>query len=285
MAMFSYEDYEKQQKQQANGFNNTERSKVGYFNSLKNDKDEAIVRFNYSSSKEFNLLKVHTVKVGDNYRFISCLRAHGLEPLDNCPLCLAGEKIQSKMFVKLLEYVKDEQGNIELKPKIWARPVSFSNQLKAYLEEYGDLRNIVFKIKRNGAKGDMQTTYDLIVPNQTIYNENIYKKDFSAFDDFDLKYHSYYDLTYNEIENYMKTGQIVKETSENTNTNNVNNTNKINEEIKPNFDDDLPFNVQPQQVQQTYTNNNVAQQSTYQSYQQPNQEQTQQTSGRRIYKY
>lgn len=248
MAKFSYEDLEKQQSNSNNNTTTKEKSKVGYFNSLKNDKDEAIVRFNYSNANEFDLLKVHNVKVGDNYRFISCLRS-GVEPLDACPLCLANEKVQAKMFVKLLEYVKNENGVIEAKPKIWARPANFANQLKTYLDEYGDLRDFVFKIKRNGEHGSLQTSYDIIVPNQSVYNENVYVKDFSAFDGFDLKYHSYYDLTFNEVDNYCKTGKIVKDNEqEQTQTQNNNQTIQ--------FPDDLPFypkGEEPKQTQQNIT--------------------------------
>lgn len=103
MAQISYADYEQAVNSPSN---KTEGNRVGYFN-LKNDQDEAIVRFAYSSSQEFDLVGVHTIKVGNAYRKINCLRTPH-DPLEVCPLCASGAKTASKFFVKLIEYVKDE---------------------------------------------------------------------------------------------------------------------------------------------------------------------------------
>ena len=212
MAKFTMESYEQQQEQKSVS---KDYAKVGYFNSLKNDKDEAIVRFDYSNANEFDLLVAHRVKVGDFYRYISCLREAN-EPIEKCPLCQANEKVTLRFFVKLVEYVKDENGNIIPTAKIWDRPASFAKDLKGYIDEYGDLKNLVFKIKRNGAKGDMHTTYTLVVPNQTVYNEANYVKDFTAFDTLDLGHHSYYDLNYDEVNYFVTTGEIPQREKEET---------------------------------------------------------------------
>ena len=60
------------------------------------------------------------------------------------------------------------------------------------MDEYGDLRDVVFKIKRRGARGSLQTTYDILPANSNIYKEEIYKKDFSCFNNFDTSKHSYF---------------------------------------------------------------------------------------------
>ena len=204
MAKFDFENYEKQQTQKTE---KQDYAKVGYFNSLKNDGDEAIVRFNYTNASEFDLLAAHNEKVGDNYRYISCLRS-ATEPIEKCPLCQRGDAVTLRFFVKLIEYVKDENGNIVPVAKIWNRPVNFARQLKAYIDEYGNLKDLIFKVKRHGEKGSLQTNYDIIPANRAVYKENIYVKDFSAFDTLDLAHHSYYDLNYDEVNYYITTGEI-----------------------------------------------------------------------------
>ena len=54
MAKFNYEELE--QIQQATSSNKEDKAKVGYFNSLKNDGDEAIVRFVYSNPSQFDFI-------------------------------------------------------------------------------------------------------------------------------------------------------------------------------------------------------------------------------------
>lgn len=217
MANITMENYEQREQEVNKDF-----AKVGYFNSLKNDKDEAIVRFVYADVKEFDLLTAHKVKVGEYYRYISCLR-DGNDPVDKCPICQRGDKVTLRFFVKLIEYVKDENGNVLPVAKVWDRPASFAKDLKGYIEEYGDLKNVIFKIKRSGAKGDMQTKYTLVVANPTVYNDNVYVKDFSAFDNFDLGRHSYYDLDFNEVKYFVTTGNIPQRVTEDANNNNTNN--------------------------------------------------------------
>lgn len=199
MAEFSFEELNKQQesKQQAT---RTERPRVGYF-SLKDDGDEAIVRFNYSSSKEFNLVTVHTVKIGERYRDISCLD-------DNCPFCTEYDNKSRKFYVKLIEYTRDENGQIVATPKVWKRPAMFAQTLNSYLIEYGDLKNIVFKIKRRGKKGELSTTYDLMLANPSIYKDELYAKDFSGFDNFDLSRHSYMNKTREEMFEFIEKGEF-----------------------------------------------------------------------------
>ena len=87
-------------------------------------------------------------------------------------------------IVKLIEYTRDEAGNIVPEAKIWERPTSYIQRLVNLYTEYGSLKDNVFKIKRNGAKGDMKTDYVFMFANPSIYNEQLYVKDFSAFDDY-----------------------------------------------------------------------------------------------------
>lgn len=210
MAKFGYDVYTNAQTQ-----SNENRSKVGYFK-LVNDGDEAIVRFIYSNASQFDLETVHKVKIGDQFRRVACLRGP-LEPIDNCPLCKANVKTERKFYVKLVEYipVKDNAGNIvgiQAVPKVWERPASGKNDfvkvVKAYLDEYGDLTQMVFKIKRFGVAGSLQTTYEVIPANQQMYPENIYVKDFSGFNDLDLAHHSFMSKNANELNEFLRTGKF-----------------------------------------------------------------------------
>ena len=89
MAKYSYDTYEDLRKSNQQQSRQPKERKVGYFKI--NDGEEAIVRFNYSSPKEFDIVTIHNIKVGDRFRKVSCLRVDGREPLDNCPLCAKGE--------------------------------------------------------------------------------------------------------------------------------------------------------------------------------------------------
>lgn len=210
MAKFGYDVYTNAQTQ-----SNENRSKVGYFK-LVNDGDEAIVRFVYSNASQFDLETVHKVKIGDQFRRVACLRGP-LEPIDNCPLCKANVKTERKFYVKLVEYVpvKDNVGNIvgiQAVPKVWERPASGKNDfvkiIKAYLDEYGDLTQMVFKVKRFGVAGSLQTTYEVIPANQQMYPENVYVKDFSGFADLDLAHHSFMNKNANELNEFLRTGKF-----------------------------------------------------------------------------
>ena len=210
MAKFGYDVYTNAQTQ-----SNENRSKVGYFK-LANDGDEAIVRFVYSNASQFDLETVHKVQIGNQFRRVACLRGP-LEPIDNCPLCKANIKTERKFYVKLVEYVpvKDNAGNIvgiQAVPKVWERPASGKNDfvkiIKAYLDEYGDLTQMVFKVKRFGVAGSLQTTYEVIPANQQMYPENVYVKDFSGFSDLDLAHHSFMSKNANELNEFLRTGKF-----------------------------------------------------------------------------
>jgi hypothetical protein len=210
MANISYTDYENKK-----GTSNQSQKeyKVGYF-SLKDDGDEAAVRFAYSSVEEFNIVTVHVIKTTNKegkelYKRVSCLR-ESHDPLSKCPLCLAGNKVVDKFYVKLIEYVKDENGVVTPKARVWERPAKFARELKSFIDEYGDLTNFIFKIKRRGNRGSMDTTYNIIpVPSTSpIYKPEIYVKDFSDFEGFKLAGSFYMVKTEDEMKVFLSTGDF-----------------------------------------------------------------------------
>ena len=204
MSTYSYESY-KQQNEKGN-FPKRER-KVGYF-FLPDNESSAIVRFDYSSTDEFQFADVHRIKTDNGYRNVACLRTPK-DPLDKCPLCASGAQRSSKMFVRLIEYTTAEDGGVQINAKIWERPAYFSKTLETYLKEYGDLRDVVFKVVRKGAKGDMKVSYDIMYKNPMMYSEEAgFKKDFSAFDDFELNHHSFMERNADEMKYFLENGSF-----------------------------------------------------------------------------
>ena len=118
----NYEEYMQSKKQ-------VERPKVGYFNSLKDDGDETYVRFDYDSKQDFDVVPVHKVKIDDKWRNVECLKKDLKSPADSCPFCEAKYKLSVRIFVRLIEYVKDDAGNVTVQPNVWDRPTGFVDSI------------------------------------------------------------------------------------------------------------------------------------------------------------
>lgn len=204
-------DFNNMQDDSAYSTSNNAGNDVGFF-TLRNDNDEAIVRFMCDSTDDFEILTVHDIKVGDKYRKINCIRDFR-DPVENCPLCASGTKINQRFFIKMIQYDKatDSAGNVIITPKamIWERSTSYAKTLKSYLDNYGPLSDVICKIIRHGKAGDMQTTYE-IVPNlnKMIYKDEIYVKDPSLFGDFQAFGTIVMDRSYDEIMQFQMTGQF-----------------------------------------------------------------------------
>lgn len=177
MAQVSYEEFQ-MDKEARDNRSNTPR--VGYL-ALKNDQDEAIVRFMHNSTADFDILYVHPEQINNRYRNVNCI-SNGKKSDVVCPLCAAKHRLQTKIYIHLIEYTKDEKGNIVGTPKLWERPASYITTLKNLCDEYAPLSENIFKIKRNGAAGSMDTTYAIMYASPNIYRNEMYKKDEHAFD-------------------------------------------------------------------------------------------------------
>lgn len=199
--------------------------RIGIF-SLKNDGDEAIVRIMHDNVNDFDILTTHPITLGGKFRSINCIR-EPRDPMDNCPLCKNGTKVQSRIFIHMIQYVTNEQGQIEAKPVVWERSISYATKLKNDIDEYGPLSNCIFKIRRNGKAGDMQTTYDMRLGNPSMYNEANYPKIADAFKNYTACGTIVLDKTFEEISTYVATGTF-PEAKKNDTTSNIPNSNVPN---------------------------------------------------------
>ena len=202
MARISFNAY-----QQA-AANEQNESNIGFF-SLKNDGDEAVVRILHNSSDDFDIIAAHPIKVGEYFRKAACVKAPG-DPKDKCPLCAADIKLQYRMFVHMIQYTKDENGQIVARPVVWERSAKdMSQKLMSMIQEYGPLSECVFKVRRNGKAGDMQTTYEIMYANPNVYRPDLYPTDAAkAFDGYDTLGTKVYNKTAAELQVFLDTGSF-----------------------------------------------------------------------------
>lgn len=187
-------------------------SDIGFF-TLKNDNDEAVVRFMFDSVDDFEILTVHDIQLGQRYRKVNCIR-DPREPLEMCPLCASGAKISNRFFIKMIQYnsVPDQAtGGIKIVPQavVWERSTQYAKTLKSYLDNYGPLSDIICKVIRHGKAGDMQTTYE-IVPNlsKSVFRDDVYVKDPSLFGTFDAFGTIVMDRNADEMRHFLATGEF-----------------------------------------------------------------------------
>ena len=215
MAKISYEE--------AQSSANSNNTGVGFF-SLADDGDEAVVRILHDSTDSFDIVTIHDIQAGDKRRKIDCLRTLR-DPLDKCPFCNAGMKTSQRFYIHLLEYQKDENGNIVVLPRIWERSTQYATTIKNLMDEYGPLSDCVFKIRRNGAKGDLHTTYSIMFGNPNVYKEEFYPKDTSAFEDFSVVGSVVSSKTEDEMKYYLVNGSFEDNTDPSAQDNSTNSAN------------------------------------------------------------
>lgn len=219
MSTFSYSDYEKtvEKAKNANHFQS-----VGYFKI--GDGETALVRINLHSIDDLKFASVHKPVFGHKweglsnpYAGINCLDEIGTHDEHcNCPFCVANkngnttiDKAKKVCFVPMLVSYKDKTtgGWTKPVPVIWERPASFAKDLVSALANVGgDLTKHLHTLGRIGSGTD--TRYSLSYAMPAIYNPDIIPEDFSAFNNFDLSKHSYWNLTKAELEDYLRTGSF-----------------------------------------------------------------------------
>ena len=188
MAQMKYEDYVKfNQKGTNGGPRGSSKPAVGYFG-LKEDGDTAIVRFNISNLDDIRIVSKHTVKSKEGkIRSVGCLRSSPNDSLSVCPLCESGERVAWRAYVPLIHYKQSESGETEAVGALWEQAPRIRETLQSFTEDYGDLRDYLFKVVRHGKKGDPATTYTILPANPNIYKEDIFKKDFAMFESLNFE--------------------------------------------------------------------------------------------------
>ena len=226
MANFSYEQYQ-QVVAQAQANSNGDGTRVGFFK-LKDDGDIAIARINITSTEDMNFASVHTINSGGRWTKVSCHNPLGMNG-GSCALCSAYAanpkgavgKSAKKLYVPMMVSYRDPNaatGYTTPAPVVWERPAGFSRELANKLMIAGDLRNTLVLITRNGKAGDMQTTYsmDILPENHPVFKPEMIPMEFSAFNNFKVERHSYWEKSAEEINAYLSTGQFPERTQTNT---------------------------------------------------------------------
>ena len=261
MSTFNFAQYQQiaaQEQSQSSG----DGTKVGYFK-LKDDGDIAIARINLSSTDEFMFAAIHTLQVGGKWMKVSCLNPLGMNAA-GCPLCSANQanpkgsvgKSTKKMFIPMLVSYRDPNsatGYTPVTPVIWDRPAQFSRELANKLMVAGNLKDVLVLITRNGKAGDMQTTYsvDVLPANHPVFKPDMIPADFSAFNNFNIAKHSYWEKTAEEINTFLATGQF-PEVAKNNNQQAVNTmANTANAYTAPAYQ--APVQAAPAQTVPAYT--------------------------------
>lgn len=210
MAYVDYNTYVETEKTSGNS------DGIGFF-TLK-DGEEAIVRIMCDNINELDILTVHPITIGNSSfpnRQVNCLR-DPREPLEQCPLCSAGNKVKQKVFIKMIKYdpITGEPSAV-----VWDRPAyKLVPTIKKYIDEYGPLSNIICKISRTGSKYD--TVYN-IIPNINP-QINCIRVD-NAFENFNVLGRMVYDKNAQEMITFMQTGNFPQTNNSNAPNQPVNN--------------------------------------------------------------
>lgn len=213
MASFDYATYAAAYSQQ-NGAGKSD-NKVGFFKLA--DGGEALVRFNVSTLNDLAFASVHRVKKTSTEQWpsmtVSCLNPIG--KFGECPLCKAVDngddrvqKVGKRVYVELLVSYKDPATGAwgPVTPVIWERPAGFYKELMSKINDYGDLKQQLFKIVRAGS--GIETRYSINYAVPAVFKPEMIPADFSAFDGYDINRHAYWEKTAAECEEYLRTGSF-----------------------------------------------------------------------------
>lgn len=212
MAQFSYADYQNSVNSTSQT-TKTQNAKVGWFK-LADDQDEALVRINLSSIEDLQFATIHQLGASTKWMKVSCLNDFG--SYENvCPLCKAASegntaigKADKRVYIPMLVRYRDKTSGqwAAVQPVIWDRKAGFSREIANKLRDYGNLKQVLFKITRNGAKGDMKTTYSIEYAMPNIFKPELIPEDFSAFDNFRLDKHSFWIKSKEDVNTFLTTG-------------------------------------------------------------------------------
>ena len=177
------------------------------FFTLRNDGDSAVVRFMYHDVSEFEIYTCHNVTVDGKQRKVSCIRDPH-DAVEACPLCASGNSISNRFFIKMVEYRMDDAGNVSPVPVVWERSMTYATRLKSMLDEYGPLEDCLFKVKRNGAAGSQDTTYEIMYCSPRVYADEAYPRVPDAFNNVNILGTLIMNKNYQELTTFVSTGSF-----------------------------------------------------------------------------
>ena len=134
------------------GNKKNEDKQVPFF-TLKKDGESATVRFLVKDVDDLGkyVFETHKVKIGDYDNFVKCT--------GNDCVCCRETRTSLRMFVPVFNLKTNQV-------EIWGRGMTeikaIMNLIDKYGKKFGDLYNCVFEIKRNGGKGDTNTSYSIL---------------------------------------------------------------------------------------------------------------------------
>lgn len=197
MGKIGYSDWNNFDKKQ-------DSDKISFFSVKENG--EATVRFVYDSVDDIEITSAHLIKTPSlKYgRYVECFRQDAKAPIDDCPLCKAGYEVANRFYVKLIQYVVDDNGRVTLQPKVWDRAAGYAKTIANLIREYGSLKDCIFKIKRTGT--GLATEYNILLGAPNVYKDENYPKNFKAFENFDAS--KFIHRSKEDIEEFLGTGEL-----------------------------------------------------------------------------
>ena len=136
-----------------NDYNN---DKFGGLFLLRNDGDSADVIFMYRSVDDVLVAETHYIKSAEYSGYVHCTDR-------GCPACGRNIRIQTKLFIPLFNITAGEL-------QFWDRTMRFENQLQQEVfAKYPNPSEFVFRITRNGAANDVNTTYSIMAIGRNTY--------------------------------------------------------------------------------------------------------------------
>lgn len=173
---------------------------------LQNDGDTADVIFLYRSPKDVLVADVHYIKSDSYSGYVHCCE-------DGCPACENHIRVQTKMFVPM--YVLNINGEPVGKILFWDRTPRFEPQLQtSVFSKCSDPSEIVWKIIRRGASGDINTRYQITA----IANNNIKSYD-DVLKENKTKMPDCYEIICKDLDKSAMSEMINSRTNQNPNVN------------------------------------------------------------------
>lgn len=140
-------------------------TKESRFLKLADNGDKAHVRFLINKLEDIEIYTTHRahIKTSQGKEWdttVECLRSSGEQPVDACPFCESGLKPKTELYMQLYDVDTNSL-------KIWTRPTSFAERLRAAFNAVGSMGNgapicaAVFEITRIGERGSKQTEYTI----------------------------------------------------------------------------------------------------------------------------